>query len=270
MALQDIHKMKQKDYILQELNELKSSLADLAFQNIYTVPNGYFEGLIGQVLNRIKAIETIDAVEELRYMSPLLSNIPKQIPYNIPQGYFEVLEEKLMQTVRESNDYQTVSEELDSLSPLLSGLKKQIPYSVPQGYFESLTQQVNTKTDNPESRIISITSRKWFRLAAAAVITGVIAMAGFIFIKKDSVDPGKNSYGWVKKNTKKVSTEKLEEFVELTEADRVVASSDNKVQNVKDLIKDVPENEIQSLINDTQLLDDLSSETNADEEILMN
>ena len=262
--------MKQKDYILQELKELKSLLAGLALQNIYTVPDGYFEGLAAQVLNRIKALEAIDAAEELKYLSPLLSNTTKQIPYNIPPGYFEGLEEKLMQSVRESNDYQTVAEELDTLSPLLSGLKKQIPYSVPQGYFESLTQQVNTKTDNPESRIISITSRKWFRLAAAAVITGVIAMAGFIFIKKDSVDPGKNSYGWVKKNTKKVSTEKLEEFVELTEADRVVASSDNKVQNVKDLIKDVPENEIQSLINDTQLLDDLSSETNADEEILMN
>lgn len=270
MALQDNHKMKQKDYILQELNELKSPLATLAFQNIYAVPDGYFEGLINQVLSRIKALEAIDAAEELKYLSPLLSNTPKQIPYNIPQGYFEGLEEKLMQSVRESNDYQTVTDELDTLSPLLSSLKKQIPYIVPQGYFETLIPQENNKTDKPKSTIVSITSRKWFRFAAAAVITGAIAMAGFMFNKKDSVDPGKNSYGWVKKNTKKVSTEKLEEFVELTETDRLVALTDNKVQNVKDLIKDVPENEIQSLINDTQLLDDTNSETNSDEEIIMN
>ena len=263
--------MTQKNNILQELIELKSSLAGLAIQNIYSVPDGYFEGLANQVLNRIKAIEAANAAEELSYLSPLLSNVSKQMLYAVPSGYFEGLEEKLMQTVRESDDYQTVKEELEALSPLLSGLKKQMPYSVPRGYFETLAETVNKESNKPATKVISITGRKWLRLAAAAVITGIIAMAGFMFFKNDKVDAGTNSYGWVKKNTKKVSTENLSTFVELAEEENLVAAADPKApQDVKELIKDVPENEIQSLLNDTQLLDDTNSETTSDDETLMN
>ncbi|MEI9913058.1 MAG: hypothetical protein WDO71_27555 [Bacteroidota bacterium] len=39
---------------------------------------GYFEGLADQVLNRIKALETEDAAEELGYLSPLLNSISKK------------------------------------------------------------------------------------------------------------------------------------------------------------------------------------------------
>ena len=57
--------MIQKGDILQELVELKSSLANVTPQNTYSVPAGYFDGLAGQALNRIKAIEAVTAVEEL-------------------------------------------------------------------------------------------------------------------------------------------------------------------------------------------------------------
>ena len=263
--------MIQKDYILQELNELKSSLAGIAPQNIYTVPIGYFDGLAEKVVTRIKAMEAANAAEELSHLSPLLSNISKQMPYTVPAGYFEKLEEKLMQTVRESSDYQTAKEELETLSPLLSGLKKQMPYSVPQGYFENLAETASKESIKPETKVISISSRKWFRFAAAAVITGVVTMAAFIFLKKDKVDASTNSYSWVKKNTKKLSTENIATFVDLTEEENLVVSTDTKApQDVKELIKDVPDNEIQSLLNDTKLLDDANTETTSDDEILMN
>ncbi|MEO7393685.1 MAG: hypothetical protein ABIU11_02020 [Chitinophagaceae bacterium] len=272
--------MIQNNNIIQELKELKSSLSGLSTQNIYSVPDGYFDSLPGNLLNRIKAMEAVNTAEELRYLSPLLSNVSKQMPYAVPTGYFNGLEEKLMQVVRESSDYQTVKEELETISPLLSGLKKQMPastvhsgwpYSVPQRYFENLAAPVNKESTISEVKVVSITQRKWFRLAAAAVITGIIAMAAFIFINKDKVDPGTNSYGWVKKNTKKVSTENLSTFVELSEEEDLVASTDTKTpQEVKELIKDVPENEIQSLLNDTQLLDETNTEITSDDEILMN
>lgn len=263
--------MTQKDYILQELSELKSSLAGIAPKNIYTVPVGYFDGLAEKMLNRIKAMEAGNAAEELSHLSPLLNKISKQLPYAVPLGYFKGVEEKLMQTVGESSDYQTAKEELESLSPLLSGLKKQMPYSVPKGYFENIAETVNTESNNPATKIISISNRKWFRFAAAAVITGVVTMAAFIFLKKDKVDASTNSYSWVKKNTKKLSTENIATFVDLTEEENLVVSTDTKApQDVKELIKDVPENEIQSLLNDTKLLDDANTETNSDDEILMN
>jgi hypothetical protein len=260
--------------ILQELKELESSLAGLAAQNIYSVPDGYFEGLASQVMNRIKAMEAANAAEELGYLSPMLGNMSKQLPYTVPAGYFEGMEERLMQTVRSSNDYlhkesfgQTATEELETLSPLLSGLKKEMPYSIPQGYFENLAADINTQANKAETKVVSMASRKWFRYAAAAVVIGVIATLSFMLINKDKVTADKDSYAWVKKNIKKVSTEKIEEFIQLTGEDKAVASIDT---DVKELVKDVPENEIQSLLNDTELLDDVNSDENISDDAIMN
>ena len=269
--------MTQNSNILQELKELESSLAGLAAQNIYSVPDGYFEGLAGQVLNRIKAMEAANAAEELGYLSPILSNISKQMPYAVPAGYFKGLEEQLMQTVRNSNDYlrkesfgQTATEELETLSPLLSSLKKEMPYSVPQGYFETLAAEINTQANKTETKVVSFGSRKWFRYAAAAAVVGVIATLSFMLINQDKVTADKDSYAWVKKNIKKVSTEKIEEFIQLTDEDKSVASIDTKIEDVKELVKDVPENEIQSLLNDTELLDDVNSDDNISDDAIMN
>jgi hypothetical protein len=267
--------MTQNNNILQELKDLKSSLAGLAAQNIYSVPDGYFEGLAGQVMNRIKAMEAANAGEELGYLSPMLSNISKQLPYTVPAGYFEGIEKKLIPSVRESNDYlqmepfgQTATEELESISPLLSGLKKQNPYTVPQGYFENIATGMPAQANKQETKVVSIGSRKWFRYAAAAIITGVIVMAGFIFIKNDKVDAGTNSHAWVEKKLKKVSTEKIDAFIQLTDEEKSVVITDNKTQEVKELMKDVPENEIQSFLIDTELLDDIDTNPASDETMM--
>ena len=157
--------MTQRNNILEELSELKSTLATMTVQNVYSVPEGYFESLVEVILNRIKATEAENAVEELGYLSPLLSNISKQIPYTVPVGYFEGLEGKLMQSILESTDYlqkessgQTAKEELEVLSPLLSSLKKEMsarpghsdgPYTAPHGYFENLAETITTKEKKP-------------------------------------------------------------------------------------------------------------------------
>jgi hypothetical protein len=259
--------------VVEELSYISPQLSTISKHIPYNVPVGYFDGLASQVLNRIKAIESANAAEELGYLSTLLSKVSKQMPYDVPAGYFEGLAEKAMQSVRESADIQTAKEELETLSPLLGGLKKQMPYSVPQGYFENLTEKIVAEENKPAVKVISITSRKWFRYAAAAMVIGVIATLGLtLFSKKDTVDPGTNSHAWVEKKLKKVSTEKIEEFIQLTDEEKSIKESlvsvDNKTPEVKDLIKDIPEKEIQSLLNDTQLLDDAN--TDAADETMMN
>ncbi len=244
--------MTQKENILQELNELKSTLATVTPQNVYKVPLGYFDGLAAQVLCRVKAMEAKNAVEELGYLSTSLNNISRQMPYAVPAGYFEGLAEKSMQLVRESNDYQTAKEELETLSPLLSGLKKTMPYSVPQGYFESLAE----KRNKPAAKIISITGRKWFRYAAAAVVTGVIVLAGFIYlISRNTVDPVEQPYAWVKKSFKKVDKADIDAFVKLAEEEfnnqTSVASNPVKPEEIKELMKDVSDKEIQDFLDET-------------------
>jgi hypothetical protein len=250
--------MTRKENILQELNELKSSLATVNPQNIYTIPVGYFDGLAAHVLNRIKAMEAKNGVEELGYLSPSLNTISRQMPYTIPTGYFEGLAEKTIQSVRESNDYQTAKEELETLSPLLSGLKKTMPYSVPAGYFENL----GVKRNKPAAKIISITSRKWFRYSAAAVVTGLIVLAGFIYLTtRNHVDPVAQPYAWVKKSIQKVDKAAIDAFVNLAdeELNKSVASTPVKPGEIKELMKDVSDKEIQDFLDaapDTETSDD--------------
>lgn len=256
--------MTQKENILQELNELKSTLATVTPQNVYTVPVGYFDGLAAEALSRIKAMEAKNAIEELRYLSPLLSTISRQMPNAVPAGYFEGLAEKLMEMVRESNDHQTAKEELETLSPLLSGLKKTMPYSVPQGYFESLAE----KRNKPAAKVVSITHRSWFRYAAAAVITGIVVLAGFIYFNsRNSLDPVEQPYAWVKKSIKKVDKADIDAFVKLADEElnnqAAVASIPVKPEEIKELLKDVSDKEIQDFLEETTV-------TESSDEAMMN
>lgn len=253
--------MIQKENILQELNELKSTLATVTPQNVYTIPVGYFDGLAAQVLNRIKAMEAKNAVEELDYLSTTLSNISRQMPYAVPANYFEGLAERVMELVRESNDYQTSKEELETLSPLLSGLKKTMPYSVPDGYFESLAE----KRNKPAAKLVSITKRSVFRYAAAAVVTGIVVLAGFIYFNtRNAVDPVEQPYAWVKKSLKKVDNADIDAFVKLADEElnnqATVAINPVKPEEIKELMKDVSDKEIQDFLDETTVLEN-SDET---------
>lgn len=249
--------MAQRDNILNELKDLQSSLVNAVPQNIYTVPGGYFDGLAAQVLNRIKALEADNAAEELNYLSPLLKSIFKKTPYSVPAGYFDSLAETMLLSVQNTGGFQTPAEELEAISPLLGGLKKEMPYSVPQGYFEGLNKTIPVETIKPAAKVVSIAKQKWFRYAAAAVVTGVIVTAGFLFINNNErIDPSEKSYAWVKKNLKKVSTDDIDEFVQLAdEAAPVIVSVDvtpDTKNEIKELIKDISDTEIQDFLEETQ------------------
>ena len=244
--------MSQSNNILQELKELESSLLGAGNENIYTVPNGYFEGLADQVLNRIKALEAKSAYEELGHLSPLLSSISKQMPYELPVGYFENLEAGTTAIVQ--ND-QTAKEEIEALSPLLSGLSKKMPYSVPENYFEKLSANEQRTDTKPVAKVVSIGKRKWFRLAAAAMIAGIIALGTIMYFNiSGTVSPVKQPYAWVEKSLKKVDVSEVNDFVKLADEelpDQTLASAPVKPEEIKELMKDVSDKEIQDFLNDT-------------------
>jgi len=247
--------MTDRNTILNELADLGSALANHDPQNIYAVPAGYFENLADQILNRIKALEANDAKEELSYLSPFLSNVSKESPYSVPVGFFQTLGEDVLKKISEQEDHQTSKEEIETLSPLLSGLKNKTPYSVPAGYFEALETNVEKK----ETKVISITKRKWYRLAVAAVVIGIIAISGLAIFRSKQVDPNKNPQAWIEKNVdKKVSKDKIDEFVKLAEDESInVASEKDDVKHaeIKELMKDIPEKEIVDFLNDAVALE---------------
>ena len=240
---------------MKELADLGSVLASHDPQNIYAVPAGYFEGLADQILNRIKALEANDAKEELSYLSPFLSNVSKEIPYSVPAGFFQDLSEDVLKKISEHEDYQTSEEEIEALSPLLSSLKNKNPYSTPAGYFEKLENGVEKK----EAKIIFITKRRWYRLSVAAVVIGIVAISGLAIFRSKQVDPNRNPQAWIEKNVdRKVSKEKIDEFVKLAEdgsTNVTYEKDDVKHTEIKELMKDVPEKEIVDFLNDAVALE---------------
>ena len=257
--------MTNRNTILNELTDLGSVLANHDPQNIFAVPAGYFEELADQILNRIKALEANDAKEELSYLSPFLSKVSKEVPYSVPAGFFQSLSEDVLKKISEHEDHQTSEEEIETLSPLLSSLKNKNPYSIPAGYFEKL----ETGVEKRKTRVISITQRKWYRLAVAAVVVGVVAISGLAIFKSKQVDPNKNPTAWIEKNVdKKVSKDKIDEFVKLAEDESINVAfekDDVKLAEIKELMKDVPEKEIEDFLNDA-----IALESNSDTDGLMN
>lgn len=261
--------MTPNNNIVQELRDLESSLADLSAQNTYSVPEGYFEGLADRVLSRIRAMEAATAAEELGHLSPLLSQLPKTMPYTVPAGYFEGLESTLVSVAMYGE--QEAAEELENISPLLSGLKKEMPYTVPAGYFDTIN--VPAVTSQPAAKVVSMgSSRKWFRYAAAAVVTGVIAILGFLYISQDNTGntTGTSMARYEKsilKEIKKTSDTELNDFVKQFDeaglSTEETAAADTE-KEIKELLKDIPESELKQFLDETA-----DAETSTDDGTLL-
>src|SRR5688572_28708242 len=244
--------MSQNPNILQELIELESILATVKLQPDYEVPYGYFEELAGLVLNRIRALKAENVTDELSALSPTLNAISRQMPYSVPDGYFEGLDEMMMQHVRQNKSYlQSPKDELYSLSPLLAGLSKEMPYSVPQGYFDGIHTEVNKKPDaKPVAKVVSITTRKWFRYAAAAVVSGIIAMSVLLLTANQNTGKSMAKFEMkLNKEIKKMSDQELNDFIQYTDTERDLVQNEAR-EDVKKLLKDVPVTEMQEFLEE--------------------
>ena len=118
-----------------------------------------------------------------------------------------------------------------------------MPFSLPDGYFDTLPVKKETK-------VISITARKWFRYAAAAVVVGIISTIALLI--NNNANPEKSFARFEKKldkEIKKASDKELTEFADLTSESKDVAFNDNR-EDVKELLKDVPESELQQFIDE--------------------
>ena len=109
--------MNRREDILMELKSISDAVAAIPFVNVFnvdsayfsampqiimaqinvgdsfnnlTVPDGYFERLAGNILNRIHALEN-DVIAELNEISPLIAGIEKKETYTVPKSYFEEL-----------------------------------------------------------------------------------------------------------------------------------------------------------------------------------
>ena len=113
----------------------------------------------------------------------MLASISRDTPYSIEDGYFEGLDQRMMDLIKSHSDYQSPREELEHLSPLLGNLKKEMPFTVPEGYFEN---NVSIPEKAAPAKVVTLSSRKLFRYAVAAVVIGIVAVTGVLLINRNS------------------------------------------------------------------------------------
>jgi len=248
--------MSTRNDILNELKELNSSLSGLSLINAYQAPVEYFEGFASRMLNMVKAMDAVDASEELSLLSAVVNGIDRKMPFAVPANYFNGLENRIMEGVLASES----EEKLETLSPLLNGLKKNNPYTVPDNYFEGLVNIAKNIEPRKEAKIISIGARKWFQYAAAAVVISFIAVGAFLFSRKDTINPVDKSYAWVEKSLKQVSTNDLDQFIDMSDERLPVIASVTPGKEAKELVNNLSDEQIQHFLDDVKETDpDLES-----------
>lgn len=254
--------MTQRDNILQELKELNSQLAAETVLNVYTVPAGYFEGLANQVMARIRALEANNGADELNALSPYLAKLSREMPYSLPKDYFETLPDNVLKSIHTSG--LSAKDELAAISPLLSSLKKENPYRVPEGYFEGLPATNQKETTQQPAKVVSLFSRTWFRYAAAAVVTGVIILAGLQLFTTEK-EPGGKALAKFTRDVKKMDEQQKDDMIDFFDAgldgkETAQVNTDNKnSKEIKALLEGVSEEELK----------DFQEQTEAIEEVLM-
>jgi hypothetical protein len=238
--------MLNKD-IIQELNDLGSSLPTARPENVYSVPEGYFDAFA-------------DRVQTLIW----LSSLPKEDPYKVPQGYFDDLADHIMDGIRNHPDYRTSREELAAISPLLESLNKRPVYAVPQGYFENF-RIATTPEQHSDSRVVPLSKRRWFRYAAAAVVTGIIALVGLTVYNnnKQTNTAATTPLAKFEKEVKKIddvrSTDNLIEFMDAGLNERGLASNHktSATEDVQRLLKDVSTDELKEFSEQSKDIEDV-------------
>jgi hypothetical protein len=81
-----------------------------------------------------------------------------------------------------------IIEELEQVAPLLNTIAKAPVQSVPDGYFDQFQVQIgpdHSKTEIDAAPIVKMNTRgKWFSLAAAAVVIGILVIGGFNLVNQ--------------------------------------------------------------------------------------
>ena len=229
--------MNSRNIILEELRSLNSGLLIKDLQEpVFSLPENYFEYLADEILKKVKSQEISSVTDELKGLSPLLAGIPRINPYSVPEGYFSNI----------GNDI-TSAVSVDEMPPVLKYIGKDLPYDVPEGYFDNLPGDILRKLRKKPAKVISFTRNRVFKMAAAAMVAGILMISGFMYFNRDQVDPVNNPESWVAKKLQGVSNQELQDFIETADisTDDKTASNPNEV---KEMLGDVSVKEIDAFL----------------------
>lgn len=146
-------------------------------ENVYTVPEGYFDNLSSDIMSTI-------ILESGKQHA-------QQGPYTTPDNYFQSLPAAILAKLEAADTgnvifppVETIENHLQTEETLLATIGKANPYSIPPDYFEQLPVKVLSKaTGEVRGKTVSMRSisRRWIPYAAAAAISGFMVLGALIF-----------------------------------------------------------------------------------------
>jgi hypothetical protein len=237
--------------ILKRVKEEEASadpVVNITKDNAYQAPAGYFDGLAGNILNRIKEEEDGQHLQEPDLSSALWQQLGKKNPFTIPEGYFNEFSDNI---VAGAKAIAFVNEALENLSPLMTSLKTKQVYEVPNGYFEANAAAILKKlNEQPVGKVISVGfGRKMMRYAAAAVVAGVLLVAGYMYT--GNTKPAVPTAGDVPGELAKASDQEIENFLNnntasVADTSTIVTADDEMSdKDSKDLLANISDEELQ-------------------------
>ena len=238
--------MNSRNDISNELKELNSSLPASKVPEAYSVPEGYFEGFAASVLQKIRGKGSEEVSEELEELSPLLAGISRKTPFSLPTQYFEKMNEELPAFMGK-----------EELPEMLAALKGRMPYKVPDGYFEELPQQVLHKVQPHGAKVVAFGPRRWMRLAAAAAVTGFIALGAVLYLGQNKTGKSAEQPGgeWVAQKLENVSSQELEEFInssaiQLSGREMAQRKAPANTTEARKMLRDVSNKELEAFLDE--------------------
>ena len=198
--------------ILDELKAISPLLAAMEKVNVFIVPDEYFSDLDERILTTV-----------------FIHRDEKKNLQKVPEGYFDALPAKILSKIKvEKNE--SATEEIKALSPALFYLKEENTFAVPENYFDDLSDRILNKINGKETEVVSISSvKKWWKYAAAAVITGVIAISSLQIFnhtsnsnKKEIIAASVSIPDYIKESSQYKTPEKLNQGIASLSDDEIV------------------------------------------------
>jgi len=257
--------MTNRTSILNELEGIAPVLIHLPFTMPYTVPQAYFEQLPADVLIALGldetyafAPETAQILKENVYQVPddyfegladiLLDRVTRADKEDtVPTGYFESLPGILIDKIRALE----VTTELEELAPVLNTISKKPVSFVPQDYFENL-EPVLAESAPAQAKVVSMGQRRgWLKYAVAACLTGAIAFTTFSIMNRSKGTGGDERVVNVTEELSKIDDSTIQNYLtkeELGSDAKAIAYQDVKVDDIKDFLKEFSDDELQQYL----------------------
>ena len=196
-------------------------------------------------------------------------------PYSVPCDYFSTFTQHLLDRISDESEMH-----------LLLEISRGVPFAIPDTYFSKNIGGFSTLLPSPavlkssdnlkgsgsnvihDQKTTILSGKIWRKIAAAAIITGLLVSLSFIFVsKKGEKDLNVQVTNLTEQKIHKVPTEQLEGFLNFYEA---VPDSTSSIKSSNSAKNTVDFNQLFEKVSDKDLRSFLDESSVGEEEFLLN